>query len=227
MTDSGERLDRFIERVASLGAATGLHPSALLQEVHDAAVAAVRDHSVPNSYLLLLAPADIRALEAHTDELRAGITRMLEELVASRGLRTLGPWQVELEEAPTMSTGGIAVRVAFRNPASPNVVPAQSTETIRRHRGVFLVIDGADRVPLTHTPFTIGRAPGCDLVLHDLAVSRRHARIESGPDGSLSVRDLGSRNKLGRAGRAFDELPFAPGETVRLGSIELTLEVLP
>ena len=43
-----------------------------------------------------------------------------------------------------MSTGGIGVRVAFRNPASPNVVPAQSTEAIRRHRGVFLVIESRE-----------------------------------------------------------------------------------
>ena len=81
--------------------------------------------------------------------------------------------------------------------------------------------------PASQLPIHLGRLSDAEFAVNDPRVSRRHARIESGPDGSLSVRDLGSRNKLGRAGRALDELPFAPGETVRLGSTDLTLEVLP
>jgi len=39
----------------------------------------------------------------------------------------------------------------------------------------------------------IGRGQGCDLVLGDSALSRRHCRIVRGPDG-LSIEDLGSCN---------------------------------
>ena len=40
----------------------------------------------------------------------------------------------------------------------------------------------------------IGRDPDCDLVLGDKTVSRRHARAERLPDGTVLITDLGSKN---------------------------------
>jgi two-component system cell cycle response regulator len=49
------------------------------------------------------------------------------------------------------------------------------------------------RYPLQGRTVTLGRGEDCDIRLHDHSVSRRHARIEPGPDGFL-VSDQHSTN---------------------------------
>jgi ABC-type multidrug transport system ATPase subunit len=57
------------------------------------------------------------------------------------------------------------------------------------------VIEPEGRVDLRARPSVrIGRAVDCDVVLDDLRVSRHHAVVTTGPDGSFEVRDLGSSN---------------------------------
>ena len=68
--------------------------------------------------------------------------------------------------------------------------------------------------------WVIGRSEGCDVVLDDPSVSRRHARLTlRGPGGRPVVGDLGSRNGTVVAGgivRAPTRVPA--GATVRLGA---------
>ena len=63
---------------------------------------------------------------------------------------------------------------------------------------VFLeVLDGAREglmFPITEKTVTIGREPGCDLVLQDPYVSRKHCQIVFRGD-HFTVLDLGSLNK--------------------------------
>jgi len=63
---------------------------------------------------------------------------------------------------------------------------------------VFLeVLDGAREgllFPITDKTVTIGREPGCDLVLQDPCVSRKHCQIVFRGD-HFTVLDLGSLNK--------------------------------
>jgi diguanylate cyclase (GGDEF)-like protein len=49
------------------------------------------------------------------------------------------------------------------------------------------------RYPLGDTPLVLGRGDGCDIRIQDNSVSRRHARIDPGPDG-YRVSDLQSTN---------------------------------
>lgn len=51
------------------------------------------------------------------------------------------------------------------------------------------------KVPLSVTPFVIGRQAGCDLVLRDNRVSRAHARITA-ENGVYFIEDLGSRHGI-------------------------------
>jgi len=66
-------------------------------------------------------------------------------------------------------------------------------------------------------PLTVGRAPDCDVVIHDLKASRRHCAIEPGAEGGWRVRDLGSRNGTLKAGEAITECSLANGDVVWLG----------
>ena len=66
----------------------------------------------------------------------------------------------------------------------------------------------------------IGTDPGCDLVLSDPRVSRRHLEISLAgePATGFLVRDLGSRNGTVFQGAALSEAILGAGATLRLGS---------
>ncbi len=65
-------------------------------------------------------------------------------------------------------------------------------------------------------PLEIGRDRGCDVVIPDLAVSRRHARLSwEGPD--LVLEDLGSSGGTYRNGARVERCALGPGDVVRFG----------
>jgi transcriptional regulator with AAA-type ATPase domain len=86
------------------------------------------------------------------------------------------------------------------------------------------VIGGADarRLPLNARPVTLGANRGLDLVLHDRAVSGRHARIEPSEDGWL-IRDLGSRNGTYVDGVLAILARIGPGSRIRVGRTDLAI----
>src|SRR5262249_48875824 len=66
-------------------------------------------------------------------------------------------------------------------------------------------------------PITIGRDEGCDIILIDPAVSRRHARLVGTPEG-LKVVDLGSGNGVWAGAKRVKELVLTMGDQFRVGS---------
>jgi hypothetical protein len=70
----------------------------------------------------------------------------------------------------------------------------------------------------------VGRDPSCDLVLHDVKCSRRHAVLEAGPDG-ITVRDTGSANGVFVNDEKVDRSPLKAGDVLRLG--DSVVRVLP
>ena len=76
---------------------------------------------------------------------------------------------------------------------------------------------------------TLGRSGESDVVIPDRSVSRRHALIKRSDDGRMQVLDAGSSNGTSVNGRnvltrgAGPPSPLAPGDTLRLGSLEFTL----
>ena len=80
------------------------------------------------------------------------------------------------------------------------------------------------QVELQGTLITLGRDPGCDLVLSDLKCSRRHAVIEAGAQG-LTIRDTGSANGVFVNAKKVERATVEPGDLIRVG--EVILKVLP
>ncbi|MBE0608411.1 MAG: DUF3662 domain-containing protein [Dehalococcoidia bacterium] len=225
MTDQ-PRIERFLEQAARMASGAGIHPVEVLQRIQAAAEASIRDGAVANAYRVQYAPADSDRVVRLRDQLARGAGRMLDELARGRSLRQLGPWQFEFAEGVGLAAGTVRVSATYREPAHrPETVAVGATRVITRQRGKRLVLDDGTRVPLTHTPFVIGRGVGCDLVVPDLSISRRHAEICSGAGGSLTIRDLESRNGVILDGaRIAGETELPPGAMFALGDARFWLE---
>jgi len=63
----------------------------------------------------------------------------------------------------------------------------------------------------------IGREAREGLLVEEIGVSRRHARIAAGPDGGFYVEDLGSTNGTFVRDRRVSFAPLSPGDSIRLG----------
>jgi pSer/pThr/pTyr-binding forkhead associated (FHA) protein len=65
---------------------------------------------------------------------------------------------------------------------------------------------------------TVGREPGCEILLSSPTVSRRHALVAPTGEGWI-VRDLGSGNGTFLDARRVDEAPLPDGVAIRFGNV--------
>jgi hypothetical protein len=88
----------------------------------------------------------------------------------------------------------------------------------RRPRVPALALPGGDG-----GRHVIGRAPGCDCLVTDDLVSRRHAEVRRDGDRWM-LRDLGSRNGTRVNGvRVVEPVEVRPGDRVSLGGVPYRL----
>ncbi len=84
--------------------------------------------------------------------------------------------------------------------------------------------DGSVRsIPLRGERWVIGRSLGCDIVLRDAAVSRRHLLLERQGNG-FAFQDLGSSNTPQLAGKPMRQGKLVTGQTLTLGGTRLVIE---
>jgi hypothetical protein len=70
-------------------------------------------------------------------------------------------------------------------------------------------------------PIRLGRGYDNDVIIDDAYAAPRHALIETGPDGELVLRDLGTKNGVVHKGRRRDSLPLSGNTIVRIGHTTL------
>ncbi|MCP3166190.1 sigma 54-interacting transcriptional regulator [Myxococcus qinghaiensis] len=105
-----------------------------------------------------------------------------------------------------------------------------ATATLTRGRAgqvkmVLKVLSGPDSGkvhPLKQGVYTMGKAPTCDIVLDDKAVSRQHLRLEVHDEHVLAT-DLDSHNGSFCERLRFTSLELRPGIVITLGTTELKL----
>jgi len=229
MTQETPRFERFLEQAARAVSGTSLHPISVLQRVQAAAESAIRGEAIPNRYRIEVSAADYQSLQGIEQSLTAGVTRMLDEMVGQRRLTRLAEWDIAFVERERLAPGEVRVGASFAEPAHRDAAAQETldrrTQIITRVRGTTLVLADGTRVRVLHTPFVIGRAPGCDLVVADLSISRRHAVIRSDAAGPLVLHDLDSRNGVVVGGERVAELALRPGVGFALGDQAFTVEI--
>ncbi len=111
--------------------------------------------------------------------------------------------------------------------SATRVIDVTAAIVRQRGRGRLLVVKGQDRgesIAVGDHAITLGSGAGCDILLSDPTVSRRHLGVEPGEDGVI-VRDLGSTNGSFVQGARFQELTLGFGAEVTIG--HTTLKYLP
>jgi two-component system, cell cycle response regulator len=93
----------------------------------------------------------------------------------------------------------------------PKLGPGKACLIVIRGRSVGLLLE------LKKLPAVLGRAPDAELTIDDLAVSRKHAQIERGPDGFL-VRDLHSTNGVFVNGVRVEAQALRDGDRIQIGT---------
>jgi hypothetical protein len=221
--DQRSRLERALESTARKVSGGGLHPLELRQRVVEAVERTVADGMVGNDVRVGLSASDYERLAPGLDEIEADCLRALDEFEQAGNLRRIGERLIRFEAVETPD-GTPAISVRFIDTSQTRLpVPRGATKRLAPQRGAMLLVSDGRRVPLTHTPFTIGRAPDNDLVVPSLAVSRRHAEV-SAEGRAFVVRDAGSRNGLSVEGHRAGEVVLSAGVKVFLGDVWISLE---
>lgn len=93
---------------------------------------------------------------------------------------------------------------------------------------VRIVVDGrvTREIVGSRLPLTIGRDPGCDILLADVSVSRIHARLEES-EGEIRIVDAGGRNGLRVNGRNVASAAVTGSLRARLGNVTIEVEHAP
>lgn len=222
MSDGLTPIERILQRTAR--AMSGrLHPAQLLERVQSAVEPAVRDGMAPNQVTIALNPEDYDAYEPAFGQLTIEVNRLLDAYERRQGLTRFGDRVIDFVRSGAVAPSAPSIRAGFADTVHRAAPVAGATARIRRHRGTYLLFADGTRSQLTHTPFSIGRGPGNDLVIPSLAVSRQHAVITAIP-GGFEITDLGSHNGIVVDGARHDRVTLVSGQPFVLGDVTLQIE---
>ena len=157
-------------------------------------------------FVVRLSPADRARFDGDLAYLGERWTTMLARL-AERSGQPQRPPEVFVEADRAIATGTVAIAV--------EALVEPERLALRVRRGV-----PPDAAIALDRPLVVGRDPGCDLVLVDARVSRRHLAIDAG----RNFTDLGSANGTRHNGTRVAGGTLGVGDVLALGDTELVVE---
>lgn len=222
----------------------------LVKEMDAHRTASVSRVYVPNSYTVWVSPEDHERLSGYERSLAGELASHLLEHARSRGYNLLSRPEVAIREDERLRLGefGIQARLVKQqadvaNPGGGAAEPEQGDagQTMIYMPPVPPPADG----PAAPTPavasraivtlgqrrhvydgpvVVIGRSRDADCVVDDENVSRRHAELRLGGDGTWMVSDLGSTNGVKVNGRQVQRAHLKRGDYVELGTSGFTFD---
>jgi pSer/pThr/pTyr-binding forkhead associated (FHA) protein len=233
------RIERVLEGVVEGGSRRLFRQPLQPIELAKAAARAMQAHpnvgteglEVPSAYRVRLNPADYAQFEPYRRSLEGRLARYLVTFAEDRGLRPVAQVEVTLEADERVGRRRISVDARMADPESPAtrpVAPIQETSKLprqpsgreRRQGALTLVLEDGRRVAVRGDAVSLGRALDNDVVISDSRVSRYHAEIVREQAGRV-VRDLGSTNGTGLAGRPIARDRLTHGDVISLGGYRI------
>ncbi|HYA44535.1 MAG TPA: DUF3662 and FHA domain-containing protein, partial [Acidimicrobiales bacterium] len=172
------RLERLVEGAFARVFRSGLQPieigRRLAREVDLRRAVAPRGVLAPNSFRVLLSPADRARFAPIEEELVKELIQVAKDHAKQEDYTFLGPVSVVVDTDETLRPGTLLV--------SGDMIPGEGIAS--------LTLPDGRRVLLEHDRITLGRLPECDLAVADPNVSRRHAEVRREAGGAWAVVDL-------------------------------------
>jgi hypothetical protein len=183
------------------------------------------DVFVPNAFTFRLSPRDFERLTQIGTTLRKELIAVSRRAAASEGWKMVGPPEAHLIADASVRARTFTIEVEFVESLDEEPAAGPQTQLIQMSLAADaeLVQLGKDTRawPLSKEALVIGRMQGCDVVLPDRGVSRRHAEVRREGDEWVVI-DLGSTNGTDVNGRRVNRHRLAPGDRLLFG--ETTLE---
>ncbi|MGI6491582.1 MAG: DUF3662 domain-containing protein [Peptococcaceae bacterium] len=217
----------------------------LAREMRDCRRVSISNVYVPNIYTVFLNPED----HADIEPLRKTLAKELEDYVAKKAAEkryTLtGQPAIKFAVEQALPAGGLRVDSEFsedpgeKEGPEPEEKPIEQTQPFQPVKngtlleapavsyGMLLMDSGPDQgkvFKLTAPVIVVGRGEGCDIVLHDDSVSRRHARLERHRN-QYKIVDLGSTNGTVVNGIRIGMKLLETGDKLQLGLTTCTFKV--
>jgi hypothetical protein len=207
------RLERFVEGAFARVFRSGLQPveigRRLTREMDLRRTVAPKGVLAPNSFRVVLSAPDRAKFEPIEDELVKELVEVAKDHATAENYLFLGPVSVAVETDTSLRPGTLLV--------AGDMVTGQGTATLTLPDGRRVILD-QDKV-------TLGRLPECELAVADPNVSRRHAQVRRGPDGSWFVEDLGSTNGTKVNGlRISNARKLEDGDEITVGGTSVRFE---
>ena len=186
--------------------------SALEREIDAEAMPVGRDRTVaPNEYRFKLSTPDFDHIEQWGSETLANeLADNLTQYAASQHYAFVGPVVVIFEEDLDLGKGNFTLT---SESVQGNAVPVTTDDQAANHP--MLEINGSQYL-LTKDHTVVGRGSGCDIVIDDAGISRRHLEIDVTKNGVIA-KDLGSTNGTYVEGHQVPAATLLDGNTITIG----------
>ena len=186
--------------------------SALEREIDNEAMPVGRDRTVaPNEYRFKLSTPDFDHIEQWGSETLADeLADNFTNYARSQHYAFVGPVVVIFEEDLDLAKGSFKLTAAS---VQGNAVPVTTDE--QSQDCPLLEINGSQYL-LTKEKTILGRGSGCDIVIDDPGISRKHLEIDVTPNGVIA-RDLGSTNGTYVEGHQVPAATLLDGNTITIG----------
>jgi hypothetical protein len=208
-----QRLERLVEGAFAKAFGGGLQPvelgRRLVREMDIHRALGVRGTLVPNRFTIALSPPDRDRFASIEHSLVAELVDTARLHAREEGYRFPGAVSVELVTDAHLAVGSFHLegRLAEGGPTAA------------------LVLADGSRLDVPDEPFTVGRAPDCDLVLADPTVSKHHFELRHRGADVVLV-DLGSTNGTRVNDLVVRDRVLADGDCIQVGASTLRFETV-
>ena len=243
-----KRIEALFEGVFGRAFRTNVQPvelaRKLAKEMDDHRTVSVSRVYVPNEYTVYLSPGDREQFESYEDSLRSELQEYLSEHARRESYALLSSARVLMETDADLDVGefGIATRMVhperqrgdeeplpdlqagatmIYKPKVAQPTQAVTPEELGVEQELVTLSWNGDSHEVKGRRVVIGRSRDCDIQLADANVSRRHAELRQ-EGASYWIVDLGSTNGVEVNGKRVKRAKLRSGDTITMGSTELT-----